>query len=153
MPRPVPRRRIPQIPGGGPEPARTSVTRLLLQVRSEVGTDGPDFPHPVSALLPAPKPALRPGLPVSAAGGDGGLPRPVGGTERRFKTHTPPPKRQGPQALGVEALGPGEWFLCGVLQQGSCRAVSLCVHCWYHQTLAQREGPVSSCSLKVSITG
>lgn len=42
---------------------------LIPQVRSEVGTDGPDFPHPVPALLPAPEPALPAGLPVSVAGG------------------------------------------------------------------------------------
>uniref|UniRef100_A0A8B9CGW1 DNA replication complex GINS protein PSF1 n=1 Tax=Anser brachyrhynchus TaxID=132585 RepID=A0A8B9CGW1_9AVES len=34
------------------------------RVRSEIGPDGPDFPHPVSPLLPAAEPALHRGLPV-----------------------------------------------------------------------------------------
>lgn len=87
--------------GGAPRPPALLLL-LIPQVRSEGGTDGPDFPYPVPALLPAAEPAVPPGLPVSAA--SLGPSRPA----------------QGPRGQRVDS-GPG--------QQGGCAAASPCVPC------------------------
>lgn len=82
--------------GAAPRPSALLLLLFLLpripQVRSQGGTDGPDFPHPVPALLPAPEPALPAGLPVSAASPAPSLPA------------------QPPKGRGGGTLGQGSWL-------------------------------------------